>query len=179
MPIEHKYARIEWERRFLLERFPGQAVVRRVRRIEDRYIEGTTLRLRQQSDDDGQIIFKLTQKVADKVTGARQGLITTMYLTASEFGVLANLPAKALTKSRHSVPPFGIDLFDGALSGLVLAEAEFHSAVEVATLVLPSFIGPEVLDDPRFTGGRLVAVSREELKDWLTQYGIELKSKAD
>jgi CYTH domain-containing protein len=176
---EHKYARIEWERRFLLDRFPGQAVVTRVRRIEDRYIEGTTLRLRQQRDEDGQMAFKLTQKLADKTAGARQGLITSMYLTATDFGVLAALPAKVLTKARHSVPPFGIDVFDGALSGLVLAEAEFHSAVEVATLALPSFIGPEVSDDPRFTGGSLVAVSREDLKDWLAQYGIELKPRAD
>jgi CYTH domain-containing protein len=179
VPPEHKYARIEWERRFLLDRFPGQAIVTRVRRIEDRYIEGTTLRLRQQTDDDGQIVFKLTQKLRDKSAGARQGLITTMYLAATEFGALAKLPAKVLTKSRHSVPPFGIDVFDGVLSGLILAEAEFHSAVEVAALALPSFIGPEVSDDPRFTGGRLVAVSREELKDWLAQYGIELKCKAD
>lgn len=177
MPAEHKYARIEWERRFLLDSFPGRAMVTRVRRIEDRYIEGTTLRLRQQSDDAGQIVFKLTQKLVDKAAGARQGLITSMYLTATEFGVLRNLPAKVLTKSRHSVPPFGIDVFDGGLSGLVLAEAEFHSAMEVATVALPPFIGPEVSDDPRFTGGRLVVVSREELKDWLAQYGIELRSK--
>jgi len=179
MPKKHKYARIEWERRFLLDRFPGQAIVTRVRRIEDRYIDGTTLRLRQQRDDDGQIAFKLTQKLADKGAGARQELITSMYLTATEFGMLANLPAKVLTKSRHSVPPFGIDVFDGVLSGLVLAEAEFRSGVEVPTLALPTFIGPEVSDDPRFTGGRLAAVSREELKYWLTQYGIELKSEAD
>jgi len=179
MPTEHKYARIEWERRFLLDRFPSQALATRVRRIEDRYIEGTTLRLRRQSDDAGQIAFKLTQKLGDKAAGARQGFITTIYLTGAEFGVLANLPAKVLTKSRHSVPPFGIDVFDGVLTGLVLAEAEFHSAVEAARLALPSYIGPEVSDDPRFTGGRLVAVSEEELKDWLAQYGIELKSRAD
>jgi len=174
MPAENKYARIEWERRFLLDSFPGQAIVMRVRRIEDRYIEGTTLRLRQQSDD-GQMAFKLTQKLVDQKAGARQGLITSMYLTASEFSVLRNLPAKVLIKSRHSVPPFGIDVFEGALSGLVLAEVEFDSPLEVAMVALPSFIGPEVSDDPRFTGGRLVGVSREELKDWLAQYGIELR----
>ena len=172
MPSKHKYARVEWERRFLLDRFPSQAVVTRIRHIEDRYIDGTALRLRQQRDDDGQVVFKLTQKLADKATGGRQGLVTTIYLAAAEFGVLANLPAKVLVKSRHSVPPFGIDVFDGALSGLVLAEAEFHSAAEAAALALPSFIGPEVSDDTRFTGGRLVAVSPGELKNWLAEYGI-------
>jgi CYTH domain-containing protein len=124
MPTEQKYARIEWERRFLLDRFPREAVVTRVRRISDRYIEGTRLRLRQQSDSDGQTVFKLTQKLGDKANGAHQGFIASMYLTNVEFAVLAQLPAKSLTKTRHSVPPFGIDVFDGVLSGLVLAEAE-------------------------------------------------------
>jgi CYTH domain-containing protein len=177
MPIEHKYARTEWERRFLLDRFPDQASVTRLRRIEDRYIEGTTLRLRQQSDDACQPAFKLTQKLPDKAPGGQQGLITSIYLSATEFGVLAKLPAKVLTKSRYSVPPLGIDVFAGTLSGLVLAEAEFHSAAEAALFAPPSFIGPEVSDDPRFTGGQLVAASRDELRVWLAQYGIKLDSE--
>lgn len=176
MPVEQKYARIEWERRFLLDRFPQNTVVTRVRHISDRYIEGTVLRLRQQSDDHGETIFKLTQKLPDKGGGARQGIITSMYLTNVEFSALAKLPARVLTKTRHSVPPFGIDVFDGVLSGLVLAEAEFSSAAEAAALVLPSFIGHEVSDDPRFTGGRLVSASRQELENCLAQRGIKLNS---
>lgn len=176
MPPEHKYARIEWERRFLLDHLPGEAIATRVRRISDRYIEGTTLRLRQQTDSEGQMVFKLTQKLQDKAVGARQGLITSMYLTKNEFGALAKLPAKVLTKTRHSLPPFGIDVFDGVLSGLVLAEAEFHSAPEASALALPSFIAHEVSDDPRFTGGHLVTVSRRELKDFLAEHGIKLDS---
>ena len=179
MPVEQKYARIEWERRFLLDRFPRGTVATRVRRISDRYIQGTTLRLRQQSDNDGQNVFKLTQKLPDKGNGARQGLVTSMYLTNAEFSVLAKLPARVLTKTRHSVPPFGIDVFDGALSGLVLAEAEFSSASEAVALVLPSFIGHEVSDDPTFTGGHLVTASRRELEDRLAQHGIKLNSLTD
>ena len=179
MPCGQKYARIEWERRFLLDRFPRDTVCTRVRHISDRYIEGTTLRLRRQSDSDGQTVFKLTQKLGDKADGARQGLITSMYLTNVEFDVLTRLPARVLTKTRHSVPPFGIDVFDGVLSGLVLAEAEFSSAAEAAALALPSFIGPEVSDDARFTGGHLVTVSRVELGNWLEQYGFKLNSLTD
>ena len=179
MPVKQKYARIECERRFLLDRFPRDAVVTRVRHIRDRYIQGTTLRLRQQSDNDGQTVFKLTQKLADERDGGHQGLVTSMCLTDVEFGVLAKLPARALTKTRLSVPPFGIDVFDGVLSGLVLAEAEFGSAAEAAALVLPAFIGHEVSDDPRFTGGRLVTASRRELENWLAQHGIKLNSLTD
>ncbi|HLJ90609.1 MAG TPA: hypothetical protein VKZ53_27625 [Candidatus Angelobacter sp.] len=174
MPAEHKYARIERERRFLLDRFPDETIVTRVRHIRDRYIEGTTLRLRQQRDSDGQVHFKLTQKLAGRTEGAQQGFITTIYITNDEFDVFAQLPAKVLTKTRHSVPPFGIDVFEDGLSGLVLAEAEFDSAAEASALVPPSFVMHEVSDDIRFTGGYLVTVSRQELKRNLAEYGIAL-----
>jgi hypothetical protein len=72
-----KYARIERERRFLLDHFPSSANVVRARRITDRYIDGTGLRLREQSDDSGPTVFKLTQKIPVRASGAQQGFITT------------------------------------------------------------------------------------------------------
>jgi hypothetical protein len=72
--------------------------------IADRYIDGTTLRLREQSDDSGPTVFKLTQKIPARASGAEQGFITTMYLTKEEFGVLAHLSAQSLNKTRYSVP---------------------------------------------------------------------------
>ncbi|MGC2476268.1 MAG: hypothetical protein WA485_18160 [Candidatus Sulfotelmatobacter sp.] len=176
MAPEHKYARIERERRFLLDQFPGKANAVRIRRITDRYIDGTTLRLRKQSDDIGPAIFKLTQKVPVQSSGAQQGFITTMYLTEKEFLVLAQLPAKNLSKTRYSVPPFGIDVFEGELKGLLLAEAEFDSAADADVLTLPSFILHEVSADIRFTGGKLVCASRQDIRTWLSEYGIRLAS---
>jgi hypothetical protein len=114
MPHE-KYARIERERRFLLAQFPSNAIVVRHRQIIDHYIDGTTLRLRKQSYDDGLVTFKLTQKIPMRGSGAQQGFITSMHITEGEFRVLAQLPARKLTKTRFSVPPFGIDVFDGPL----------------------------------------------------------------
>jgi CYTH domain-containing protein len=174
MHSQHKYTRIEWERRFLLDRFPIEANVTRVRRICDRYIKGTTLRLRQHSEGEDDTVFKLTQKLPERVIGARQGLITSMYLTQDEFRVLGRLPARTLTKTRHSVPPFGIDVFEGTLSGLMLAEAEFSSAAGASELILPPFLVQEVSEDHRFTGGRLVTASKRELQSWLAEYGIRL-----
>lgn len=174
MPPESKYARIEWERRFLLSSFPNGEKVTRIRHISDRYIEGTRLRLRQQCEGDGKGAFKLTQKLPGGTARGQHGLITSMYLTREEFDVLAKLPAKVLTKVRHSVPPFGIDVFEGMLSGLVLAEAEFNSEGEASALVLPSFIVAEVSDDTRFTGGSLVTASRQEIEKWLAEQGIRL-----
>lgn len=87
MAPEYKYARIQRERRFLLGQFPTNLDTVRLRRITDPYIEGTSLRLRKQSDDGVSTIFKLTQKVPMQASGGQQGLITSMYLTEDEFGV--------------------------------------------------------------------------------------------
>lgn len=172
MQPHQKYARIERERRFLLKQFPRTANVVRIRRITDYYIDGTTLRLREQSVDSGASIFKLTQKVPEQARGAQQELITSMYLTKDEFSVLAQLSARKLSKTRYSVPPFGIDVFEGTLKGLLLGEAEFDSPAAADALTLPSFIFREVSTDSRFTGGQLVRASRPELQIWLSEYGM-------
>ena len=174
MSLRDKYARIEWERRFLLEGFAGDLKITKVRRITDRYITGTNLRLREQSGEAEPTVFKLTQKLPGQASGARQGLITTMYLTRDEFWLLAKLPAKILSKTRYSVPPFGIDAFEGELHGLLLAEAEFDSAGEASRLKLPAFIACEVTNDLRFTGGSLVSATRQELQNWLREYGMTM-----
>ena len=173
---QHKYARIERERRFLLAQFPSNVHVARIRRIIDRYIDGTALRLREQSEGSGPVIFKLTQKLPAPASGAQQGLITSMYLTKDEFCILAQLSAKKLSKTRYSVPPFGIDVFEGTLEGLLIAEAEFDSPAAADTLTLPSFIFQEVSADNRFTGGQLVCASREDIMTCLLEYGIRLGS---
>jgi CYTH domain-containing protein len=174
MQMEGKHARLEWERRFLLSKFPTGAEIHRTRKIIDRYIDDTTLRLRRQIDNEGGTVFKLTQKTAAGRNGALQGMITTMYLTEQEFDVFAALAAKVLTKTRYSLPPFGIDVFGGALSGLVLAEAEFNSEDEASALILPSFVVHEVSSDHRFDGGSLVTASRRQVEAWVGEHGVVL-----
>jgi CYTH domain-containing protein len=174
MQPTHKYARTERERRFLLRTFPQGVHVVRSRRITDRYIEGTFLRLREQKYDDGLVSLKLTQKIPERGGGAKQGLITSMYLSESEFAVLARLPAKQFSKTRYSVPPFGIDVFQDELQGLVLAEAEFDSPSEADAVAIPDYVICEVSEDDRFTGGRLVCATRPELTRWLGEYGIDI-----
>jgi CYTH domain-containing protein len=170
----HKYTRVERERRFLVHQFPRGANVVQIRRIMDSYIEGTTLRLREQKEDGSDAVFKLTQKIPARAGGAQQGFITTIYLTQDEFCLLAQIPSKKLSKTRYSIPPFGIDVFEGPLQGLILAEAEFDSAEVADALPIPSFAAEEVTTDDRFTGGRLVQSSREDLKAWLLEYGMAL-----
>jgi CYTH domain-containing protein len=172
MHPKHKYAKVERERRFLLHQFPKNVDAVRVRKIADRYIDGTTLRLRKVTEENGPTAYKLTQKISARDAGAQQGLIVTMYISEAESRVFEQLPAHTLSKTRHSVPPFGIDVFDGELEGLLLAEAEFDSSAAADGLIIPSFISREVSDDDRFTGGHLVRTLRQSLKTLLREFGI-------
>ncbi|MGW3341350.1 hypothetical protein ACWDCL_28185 [Streptomyces sp. NPDC001009] len=145
--------------------------------ITDRYLMGTRLRVRRaERPDVGGCELKLTQKVPAAQQGAVQGLITNTYLSPAEYDLLSSLPAAVLTKTRFSVPPLGVDVFDGPLKGLVLGEAEFISDEEALGFVPPPECVAEVTDDARFTGGRLVETSRHELVEWLAEYGICLKA---
>jgi CYTH domain-containing protein len=171
-----KYARIERERRFLLASPPPPAAVTARRRITDRYLAGTRLRLRRdENPDHGTCTLKLTQKVPADRPGHVQGLITNTYLSPAEYDVLASLPATVLTKTRLSVQPMGIDVFDPPLHGLVLAEAEFSTDEAARSFAPPHSAVAEVTEDARFTGGSLVHAHRHDLRAWLAEYGIELQ----
>ncbi|WP_051967687.1 CYTH domain-containing protein [Kitasatospora mediocidica] len=168
-----KYALVERERRFLLAGAPQASDAHEVRRITDRYLTGTRLRLRRVDHPaPGRPEFKLTQKVPADRPGPVQGTITNTYLSQAEYDVFATLPAAVLTKTRLSFPPLGVDVFDPPLHGLVLAEAEFSTDEESDAFEPPAGIVAEVTGDPRFTGGRLVRAHRSELISWLDDYGI-------
>jgi CYTH domain-containing protein len=179
MTMDRKDLRIERERRFLLRSRPADLQVVGTRHIIDAYIDGTRLRLRQMRAEGGETKLKLTQKIPEHGEGAQQGWITTIYLTPAEYALLSQLPAKKLKKTRLSVPPFGIDIFEGALEGLVMAEAEFDSAHDAAVLTIPPWAVHEVTADPRSAGGELVRTSSEELRRWLAQHGLEIGRNRD
>jgi CYTH domain-containing protein len=176
---EGKYARVERERRFLLAGPPPPSAVTASRRITDRYLPGTRLRLRRvDHSGSGAREFKFTQKVPAGRPGFVQGLITNTYLSAAEYDLLATLPAEVLSKTRLSVPPLSVDVFDPPLHGLVLADAEFGTDEAAQSFLLPADLLPaaviaEVTDDARFTGGSLVRAHRHDLLAWLAEYGIE------
>ena len=171
---EGKYARVERERRFLLTGPPPSVTTSR--RITDRYLPGTRLRLRRVHHlDSGTCEFKFTQKVPAAQPGFVQGLITNTYLSEAEYDLLAALPAEVLSKTRLTVPPLSIDVFDPPLHGLVLADAEFSTDAAARSFLPPPAAVAEVTDDARFTGGSLVRARRHDLLAWLAEYGIELQ----
>ncbi|WP_156457836.1 hypothetical protein [Sphingomonas sp. Leaf412] len=150
-----KYALAEVERRWLVapDRLPplGEAI-----RIEDRYIDGTRLRLRTVQAAYGDRRWKLTRKY-----GGIPPLepITTIYLTEAEYMLFATLPAATLVKDRFHVVAgehrFAVDRFAGRLAGLWLAEVEAASVEAVSRIVPPDWTTREVTDDVAYTGAAL------------------------
>jgi CYTH domain-containing protein len=171
---QSRYARIEIERRFLLAEVPDGAEVLRTLDIDDRYLDGTRLRLRRQAQVDGPVVHKLTQKLPASGPDGEQGTLTTIYVAEAEHALLAGLPAATLRKRRLSIAPYGVDVFAAPLDGLVLAEVEFASGRDAAALRPAAFCHAEVTTDRRFTGGSLARATREQVAAWAADYGVAL-----
>jgi len=158
-----KYTGVERERRWLCRSVP-RALIRQTLTIEDLYVAGTRLRLREMRPvGGGPGLLRLSRK-ADVDDQTR--LITSIYLPEDEFAILARaLTGARLTKIRHRLhaPPgvlMSVDEFQGALSGLILAEAEFQTAEELNAFPTPEFASREVTHEPQYTGG------------WLATHGL-------
>jgi len=154
-----KYAWIERERRWLCEAVPMARVVRSDA-ITDLYVTGTRLRLREAIPLGGGAPQRRLSRKADVDSHTR--LLTSLYLSSEEFALLSGLPGRILRKTRHQIGlvagvEMSVDVFDGDLAGLILAEAEFDSAEVMAAYPSPDFALREVMEDGRYSGGRLVA----------------------
>ncbi len=95
-----------------------------------------------------------------------------MYLDEAEYAAFAAMPASSLTKTRHSVPPYGVGVFEGPLAGLLLAEVEYDDdeAMSSFTPLIP--VVAEVTTDVRFSGRRLAATSPTDLAPLLVDFGL-------
>jgi CYTH domain-containing protein len=162
-----KYAKLENERRFLVDatRLPDLTGLP-FRRIEDRYVIGARLRLRSMTDS---VTGARELKFCKKYEGddAVSGPITNLYLGETEHAVLAALPARPIAKRRyrldHEGRGFGVDVFEGELTGLMLCEAEAESREAIMALAFPPWAGREVTADRFFTGGHLSTITAAEL----------------
>ena len=63
-------------------------------------------------------------------------------------------------------------LFEDALHGLVLGEAEFADDESMTRFCRPAHAVAEVTSDPRLTGGQLIRTTRSELVAVLAEYGV-------
>jgi CYTH domain-containing protein len=160
-----KYAKVERERRWLLDGVPPFPDDARQVRIVDRYLHGTRLRLREVTETDGTVVRKLGHKIR-LGDDAREVACTSLYLDDAEWAALSALPGDVLSKLRVLVPhgehTIALDVFERSYVGLFLAEIDAGD---------PPFAGPEdlperyhvvreVTDDEAFTGAALARRAR-------------------
>src|SRR5437660_77870 len=132
-----KYARVERERRYLLQDLPeGLSRADHHLQITDNYITGTRLRLRKVRDPrTNKWVVKFTQKFAPDPKDLSRTIITNIYLNATEAEVLSIFEANEIRKNRYPFEfeghKFSVDMFLGDLFGLGLAEVSFETDAEL------------------------------------------------
>ena len=167
---ESKYARVERERRYLLQDLPeGLTRADPHLQITDNYITGTRLRLRKVREPrTNKWTVKFTQKFAPNPEDLSRTIITNTYLNALEAETLSVFNSNEIRKNRYYFEfegrKFAVDMFLGDLFGLVLAEVSFDTDEELDQFAQPAFAFAEVTDDPLFSGGRLCELTFGEVR---------------
>lgn len=175
---ESKYARIERERRYLLQDLPeGLTRADHHLQITDNYITGTRLRIRKVRDPKtNKWIVKFTQKFAPNPEDLSRTIITNIYLNAIEAEMLAVFEANEIRKNRYPFEfegrHFSIDMFLGDLFGLVLAEAGFDTDEDLDSFTLPPFALADVTNNEIFSGGRLSELTFEDIRNEVARNGL-------
>ena len=178
VPAVSKYARVERERRYLLQDLPeGLTRTDPHVQITDNYLTGTRLRLRKVREPrTNKWTVKLTQKFAPDPSDLSRTLITNTYLNALEVDALAISDANEIRKNRYYFDfkgrKFSVDMFLGDLFGLVLAETSFETDEELDHFPTPPFALADVTNIELFTGGRLYESTFAAVRQQIHELGL-------
>jgi CYTH domain-containing protein len=173
-----KYARVERERRYLLQDLPeGLTRADLHVQITDNYITGTRLRLRKVRDPKtNKWTLKFTQKFAPNAQDLSRTIITNTYLSAAEYERLSVFEANEIRKNRYPFEWQGhkcsADMFLGDLFGLVMAEVSFETDEELDSFPLPRFAIADVTNNEIFSGGKLSELTFEDIRNEILRSGL-------
>ena len=172
-----KYARREYERRWLLRALPAALdPAQPWARITDHYLDGTRFRVRERvALASGDVVYKLTHKFPERDGAHDRVVITNNYITREEFDRFRRLPGRALVKHRWTLERdsarYAVDRYLEGLTGLITAERDYETHEALLALSLPPFEGVEVTDRIEFTGGALAGKSFDEIRAILEELG--------
>jgi len=151
-----RFGAIEIERKFLvpdppedLDRHPSTAIEQGYVAIAD---DGTEVRIRRRDAN-----ATLTVKSG----GGRSRVEEEIEIDPQRFERLWPLTeGRRIEKTRYEIPAgdgltIELDVYDGALAGLVVAEVEFGSERAADAFAVPDWMGREVTDDKRYKNQRL------------------------
>jgi adenylate cyclase len=149
-------ARVEIERKFLVPEPPPSLEQSQSTRIEQGYIaiagDGTEVRIRRRNG---------TAALTVKSGSGESRLEEEFEIDVERFARLWPLTeGRRIEKARHLIPAGGgltieLDVYSGALTGLMVAEVEFGSEEEADAFEPPEWFGSEVTYDARLKNQRL------------------------
>ncbi|HYT10296.1 MAG TPA: hypothetical protein VEL73_06505 [Mycobacteriales bacterium] len=170
------------ERQFLLPSLPRALTHGTAALVEERFLAGTRLSLRRAIRPTAQVtgvgpwlaLRQMVRRASDR-TGQ---LTLTEGLAPDAYEVLSRLPADVLVWRRYDAElsrwPCAVDVFEGELSGLVLAEAAFRFPAYAWSFAPPVYAVAEVTGDDRFSAEALARTSTAELSWLVAEYGMLL-----
>ena len=149
-------AGVEIERKFLVETAPEHLDVYPSEDIEQGYLaitdDGVEVRLRH---------YRSRALLTIKSAGALARVEEELEIDERQFRSLWQLTERRrLEKTRYRIPAAGgatieLDVYRGALKGLITAEVEFDSADAAAEFEPAEWLGREITDDPAYKNKRL------------------------
>lgn len=170
----------EIERKFLLNYLPGKVSSSTGVPLSQTYLwvgDDREARLRRFGKRYFLTIKDGADHPANEGSGEAAGLNrreTEIVLSKKQFDELWEAATDLrIEKTRHRVSfrdqPMEVDVFEGKLSGLQIAEAEFPDEESAAAFDPPPWCGQEVTDDPLFRNSSLAAMDEAEVAERLGQ----------
>ncbi len=165
---------IELERTFLAKFIPDG--IRDGKEIKDigipKSAEHCYVRIRRIGDK-----IEMTKKVLVDAGDTSKYDESTIYLTEEEFEPLSKVEGKSLHKIRYLYDYKGrtaeIDVYQGALKGLVTLDFEFDSEAEKDAFEMPDFCLAEVTFEKFAAGGMLAGKSYEDIEEELKRFNYK------
>ena len=159
---------LENELSFLVTKLPDLSGLPK-KEIVQHYLPAKSHPLRLRKADQ---TYELTKKLpVDDSVSRKEEL--TIPLTAEEFGMLVEHSVGLLTKTRYYYPLPGeltaeIDVFTGALTGLIMVEVEFADEASRAAFVPPIWFGRDVSEEFWSSNPWLAGKTIEDVRPHLT-----------
>jgi CYTH domain-containing protein len=163
----------ELEKTYLAKAFPTGLKNCKSKEIIDIYIPKSSIhpkiRIRKYGDK-----YEITKKEPVNYNDASHQDEQTITLNESEFNELAKLEGKKTHKIRYYYDHNGkmaeIDVFQGALKGLVLVDFEFKTSEEKASFKMPNFCLADVTQEGFIAGGVLCGKRYEDVEKDLKRF---------
>ena len=142
---------MEIEKKYTIKELPDLSAYP-FHKIEQAYINRKpTLRIRRQDDE-----YYFTYKGEGLMAREEYNLPLN---EESYYHLREKADGRIITKTRYLIPyekyTIELDVFEGDLAPLIIAEVEFATVEEAESFVPPAWFGPDITSDPKYQNSNL------------------------